>query len=449
MSLTLTVVRYQSTRPERDITVTVGQVGCTLGRSTKSDLVLPDPSRTISSTHARIDFRDGRYVLTDESTNGTTLNQAAAPVGKGNSAPIGDGDTLTIGPYEISVVIQAGDAPATFAPLEGLEEETPDPLDLIGTGSAGRAPQGAGMGGGLIPDDDWGASAGGDVGGGLIPDDFDLGADSGLEQGSAAQDAFTPPQPIPEDFGGAGTGAEAPPRPAAPPPEPEWQEEAVPPPQPARAPAPPPPRADVPPGDAQAALGAFIEALGLQPDEVPPEALGRVMERSGGVLREAVAGLVRVLAARTAFKRELRMDVTIIQPAENNPLKFSVDADDALRYLILREARGFLPPIQAVQDGYMDVQAHQLALMAALRAALQSIVGRFNPAQLEAGFQKHSRLDQLVPMARKAKCWDVFTETFGEIAKDAEDGFMDLLDHAFAEAYEKQVRELKDSGRPH
>jgi len=305
------------------------------------------------------------------------------------------------------------------------------------------------MGGGLIPDDDWGASAGGDVGGGLIPDDFDLGADSGLEQGSAAQDAFTPPQPIPEDFGGAGTGAEAPPRPAAPPPEPEWQEEAVPPPQPARAPAPPPPRADVPPGDAQAALGAFIEALGLQPDEVPPEALGRVMERSGGVLREAVAGLVRVLAARTAFKRELRMDVTIIQPAENNPLKFSVDADDALRYLILREARGFLPPIQAVQDGYMDVQAHQLALMAALRAALQSIVGRFNPAQLEAGFQKHSRLDQLVPMARKAKCWDVFTETFGEIAKDAEDGFMDLLDHAFAEAYEKQVRELKDSGRPH
>jgi len=173
------------------------------------------------------------------------------------------------------------------------------------------------------------------------------------------------------------------------------------------------------------------------------------MERSGGVLREAVAGLVRVLAARTAFKRELRMDVTIIQPAENNPLKFSVDADDALRYLIVREARGFLPPIQAVQEGYMDVQAHQLALMSALRAALQTIVERFNPTTLEAGFHKQTRLDQLVPMARKAKCWDVFTETFGEIAKDAQDGFMDLLDHAFTEAYEKQVQELKDPRRPH
>jgi type VI secretion system protein len=435
MSLTLTVVRYQSTRPERDITVTVEQGGCVLGRSAKSDLVLPDPSRTISSTHARIDFQGGRYVLTDESTNGTTVNRAAAPVGKGNSAPLSDGDTLNIGAYEIAVAIRQDAGPAApLGPLEGMEEETPDPLDLIGTpGAPGRARQGGGAGlggGGLLPDDDWGAPAGG----GLIPDDFDLGADTGLSQRSAAEDAFTPPAPIPSDFGRDATDPDL--GRAAPPPAREA----------------PPPRAAppaAPAGTAEAAVRAFFEALGLMPDEVPPEAWGMVMERSGGVLREAVAGLARVLAARTAFKRELRLDVTIIQPAENNPLKFSVDADDALRYLIVREARGFLPPVQAVQDGYMDVQAHQLALMSALRAALQSLVGRFNPARLEAGFHNQTRLDQLVPMARKAKCWDVFTETFGEIAKDAEDGFMDLLDHAFAEAYEKQVRELKDPRRPH
>jgi len=437
MSLTLTVVRYQSTRPERDIAVTVGQGGCTLGRSAKCDLVLPDPSRTISSTHARIDFRDGRYILTDHSTNGTTINGAAAPVGKDNSAPVGDGDTLAIGAYEISVAIREDAPPAgTLGPLEGMEEETPDPLDLIGSGASGRASQGMGLGagsggGGLIPDDDWGEPASG----GLIPDDFDLGSDTGLDQRSAAQDAFTPPQAIPPDFGAEAPGPDIPPTP------PQARE-------PAPAPPPPAPSA-IPAGDAEAALRAFVDALGLAPDEVPPEALGRVMERSGGVLREAVAGLVRVLAARTAFKRELRMDVTIIQPAENNPLKFSVDADDALRYLILREARGFLPPVQAVQEGYMDVQAHQLALMSALRAALQTLVERFNPASLEAGFHKQTRLDQLVPMARKAKCWDVFTETFGEIAKDAQDGFMDLLDHAFTEAYEKQIQELKDPRRPH
>jgi len=437
MSLTLTVVRYQSTRPERDITVTVGEGGCALGRSGKNDLVLPDPSRTISHTHARIAYEDGRYVLTDESTNGTTVNRAPAPVGKGNAAALSDGDTLTIGAYEISVAIRQDAPQQQYGPLEGMEEETPDPLDLIGSGASGRASQGTveGLGGGLIPDDDWSEPGGG--GGGLIPDDFDLGGDTGLDQRSAAQDAFTPPQPIPADFGGSEAPAEPPP--AAP---------RTPEPPPAAAPPRPAPSA-VPEGDAQAALAAFVQALGLRPDEVPPEALGRIMERSGGVLREAVAGLVRVLAARTAFKRELRMDVTIIQPAENNPLKFSVDADDALRYLIVREARGFLPPIQAVQEGYMDVQAHQLALMSALRAALQTIVERFNPTTLEAGFHKQTRLDQLVPMARKAKCWDVFTETFGEIAKDAQDGFMDLLDHAFTEAYEKQVQELKDPRRPH
>lgn len=436
MSLTLTVVRYQSTRPDRDITVSVPQGGCTLGRSAKGDLVLPDPSRTISSRHARIEHRDGRYWLTDESTNGTTVNHAPAPVGKDNTVELNDGDTLTIGAYEISVSIREDAAPAaTLGPLEDMEEETPDPLDLIGTTGA---PSHAAAGGGLIPDDDWGEGGGG--GGGLIPDDFDfggdVGGDSALDQGSAAQDAFTPPGAIPAGFGPEDPPVTDPP-PTAPPPE---------------APTAPPPRpapVGAASGQAELALRAFFRALGLKDEDVPPEAWDRVMESSGGVLREAVAGLMRVLAARTAFKRELRMDVTIIQPAENNPLKFSVDADDALRYLIVREARGFLPPVQAVQEGYMDVQAHQLALMSALKAALQSLVGRFDPRTLEQGFLKQSKLDQLVPMARKAKCWDVFTETYDKIAKDAHDGFMELLDHAFTEAYEKQIRELKDPRRSH
>src|SRR5260370_12018535 len=48
--------------------------GLDLGRDTHLDWTLPDPSRSISSKHCEIRFRDGGYWLHDVSTNGTFVN---------------------------------------------------------------------------------------------------------------------------------------------------------------------------------------------------------------------------------------------------------------------------------------------------------------------------------------------------------------------------------------
>jgi type VI secretion system protein len=458
MTITLTVTRYQNTTPDHAPSVSAGPEGCTIGRVADNDLSLADPARTISSHHARVDFRDGRFYLTDLSTNGTVVNNGPAPVGKGNTVPLADGDVLTIGAYEVRVAVAAQAAGGTLPPLGALgeEEETPDPLDLIG--GAPRKDSipddfGLDLGSGPAPGaEPLGGSA--PSGGGAIPDDFDLGGGEALEQVPADQEAFRPPRPLPEGWDDTGPVEAAPPPEAPAPPAPE--EPAAPEPVAAPAaprPAAPEPAAEAPGGPPPAqvtdAVGAFLRAAGIDPADVPPEQWPRLMETAGAVLRETVQGLTRTLAARTAFKREMRMDVTTIQPVENNPLKFSVDVDDALRYLLVREARGFLPPVRAVQEGFADVQAHQVAVMSALRAALETLVGRFDPGRLEHGFARHSKLDQLLPMARKAKCWDVFTETYGALAKDAQDGFMDLLEHAFAEAYAQQIKDLKKPDDPH
>jgi hypothetical protein len=68
-----------------------------LGRHPACDVVLP--GATVSRHHARLYFRDGRWILRDlESTNGTTVNRAR--VGRCELRP---GDRLMIGEHELLI----------------------------------------------------------------------------------------------------------------------------------------------------------------------------------------------------------------------------------------------------------------------------------------------------------------------------------------------------------
>jgi FHA domain len=68
-----------------------------IGREPDCDVVLPNA--TVSRRHARLDFRDGRWILCDlASTNGTMVNRA--PVGRCELRP---GDRVLIGGHELLV----------------------------------------------------------------------------------------------------------------------------------------------------------------------------------------------------------------------------------------------------------------------------------------------------------------------------------------------------------
>ena len=54
-------------------------------------------------------------------------------------------------------------------------------------------------------------------------------------------------------------------------------------------------------------------------------------------------------------------------------------------------------------------------------------------------------LDSLLPMNRRARLWDLYTERYREIAKEAEDDFHALFGREFLRAYEEQVKRLHES----
>ena len=217
-------------------------------------------------------------------------------------------------------------------------------------------------------------------------------------------------------------------------------------------PSSPPPSAGLPAeassaraGDAGALLQAFLRGL-QSPNVQLPALTPEVMELIGRLLREATDGTVDLLVARAAFKRELRAQATTIVARDNNPLKFSPSAEVALQHLLSPPARGFMSAAPAMRDAYNDLRAHQIGFVAGLQAALDGVLGRFDPAELEKRLTERSMLHSLLPASRKARMWDVFIEHYARIRMEASDDFHTLFGTAFLRAYEEQIDRL-DEGR--
>ena len=194
-------------------------------------------------------------------------------------------------------------------------------------------------------------------------------------------------------------------------------------------------------------VDAFLAGTGLTEVKLEPEDMINFMFTAGQSLRELTEGFKQVLSTRTSLKNEFRLGMTMMQPTENNPLKLSVDVEDALTKLLLPSMRGYLPPINAIQEATDDLQAHQMALLAGLRAALSSLVALFDPEALEKDLQKASTFDNLLPSIRKARYWELFKTRYRTAADDAENDFLHFLGDEFTTAYEQQIQRLKNIRR--
>jgi len=193
-------------------------------------------------------------------------------------------------------------------------------------------------------------------------------------------------------------------------------------------------------------LKAFLQGAGI-PDLPPARNLSaETMHAIGALLREAVQGTLDLLRARGLTKSEMRADVTIIMPLDNNPLKFSPTVEAALLHLLSSQVRGFMGPVQAMRASYDDLRAHQLGFLAGMRAALEEVLARFAPGALEERLSE-SALDSLLPMNRKARLWDLFMERYEDLAGDAREDFNAAFGKAFLRAYEAQVKQLRADAR--
>jgi len=471
MTLRLTIENVASLTSGDPTDMVLDEHGLVIGRAAHADWTLPDTRNHISSLHAEIDFADGRYVLTDRSTNGVFVNGATRL-----TAPhvIRDGDLIAIGQYEIRAAVTGGPAAAgragggTGDPFGGgldwasgsaggakvadankFGREPPKPLFQSGGDpllNAFAPPPAAAFPAAPAPDNPFGLSA-------PVPaDPFAAPSPSPFGTAPAAASPFGTPAAAPDPFGLAGPaappanpfGAPAPASPAADP----WAQlhkfdtldfataaAAEPPPA-----APVTAAAPAPVTTAPSALFAgFLAAAGLKPGDIGEATPAAVLESAARLLRQTADGLIRLLDARARIRHQFGVgaQVTTFQRAGNNPLKWTRSPEQALRQLVGTPDPGFLPGPLAVQGAFEDLQAHEMAMIAAMQEALGATVERFSPDAIKA---RVTAKGGLLPGSREAALWRAFEGEYKALAHESEAAYLDLFAKNFRKAYERNIK---------
>jgi type VI secretion system FHA domain protein len=185
----------------------------------------------------------------------------------------------------------------------------------------------------------------------------------------------------------------------------------------------------------------LMEALGLDMSRLSDADMVEISRITGLLMREIVEGMLGVLRSRASIKNEFRMNVTTIQPVENNPLKFSVSVDDALENLFIKKSNAYKKPVEAFREGFQEIAEHQLAMIAGIRQGFEAMMERFNPEQLEKTFSKQVK-GSVIPGMQKAKFWSSYTDYYQGFTDNMEFSFQHLFGSDFVSAYEDQLRRL-------
>ena len=366
---------------------TFKQAGGVIGRLKDCDWIIPDRKRHLSNHHALISYHEGTFFLTDTSSNGIQDSESGAHLRKGTATRIEHGSVYVLGGFKIRARLVSD--PATF--------------DV----EVGR-PQAAGS---IIPDNAF----------------LDLDPLNALDQQervySEIDELISPSTTLSDsrqraDYARIDMESLIVPELINAPAEP--------------APAPPPEAVE---HQSEGFWELFGAALGVDLKELDHDARETLALNAARLLKQSMGGLQQSLRTRSELKNELRLAQTTVQGTQKNPLKYAVDASEALGILLQPSKPGQWSAEQAISRAFRDLQAHQVALLTASRAAVRGTLEHFSPQQLTLRFERDNK-----PLLTTAGSrWRAYRRYHQALRQD-DDWSERLLARDFAQAYEEQIR---------
>ena len=465
MTLLLTIQTLASSESGQSVPAssTFDHFPVVIGRSPSCDLTLPDPEKFVSSKHAVINCSNNIVSITDTSSNGVFVNGSAIPLGRGNTVALNSADSVTMGEFALSITIGNGsNAPHSSSP--GVDALFPD--DSASSAHSGRnddpfaelddlRPSPAFENAPSVDRLDADISIGPDAwetnDSPMDPGSPDPFADLDSPSASPAPSSQNASSASDDDdwagwLGEVATGAESQPvAKESPPATPPASKPAVNPgavtevSSPQQAARPVPPQANS--GDS---LDALLSSAGLDPQKFATVNKHELAQHIGRILNRSTQSMMLLLRSRDEIKNAMRTEVTLLAPKGNNPLKFSISVEQALETLLTPSPNnGFTDGEKAIDKGLEDIKIHQLAMLEAMRSALQIALSHFDPAVIEQHSKENNPLVSNLPLAKEAKLWEHFNDRFNAIKRETVDDFSDLFGRELRKAYEKTVEDLK------
>ena len=415
MELILNITSYHRLSPEIEASKTTENV-LTFGRSETCDWHFPDPEKIISSKHGRIEKEDDAFYVYDDSTNGVFVNFGVTPLGQGNRQRLSDKDVLTIGDFQIDVKLVEpqgaatsnaglsqhrddfmGNKPESFSQPhhftnESLLDESMPAVDMVQESFSGGNNQ--------------------------IPEDWDelssLMAPASLV---ADKPVFEEPQK-PEI-------APAPPK----------QNVA------AKVHTPEPSSAKAAVSSGSALSDAFLKGLGVKAELQDALNTQEHWFEMGQGLNLLLNELMESLRQRAHVKNQLRLNHTMFQTKQNNPLKFSADVDDVIQNLFIRNSASFLSSKESIKESFVDTRRHEHALLAGADGVLKGMLAQVSPQHISQQVNDNANILKIIPGQIDYKCWKLYESLHDDLSQEVNTKGAMAMSDDFLKAYNDRIKE--------
>jgi type VI secretion system protein ImpI len=444
MALILTIENEESLPNGAPICVSLtDKRGIDIGRGTKTEWSLPDPSRFISSKHCEIRYRDDAYWLYDVSTNGTFLNESPRRI----QAPhrLADGDRLAIGAYTILVAMEEEATEPRMPKLEAEVSEaeqgeliSDEALNLaVLTAQPAVEPAYAAL---LQQDHEYFSEKLADFPRPILPipvlEEIQIPHELPKSQPQFKQAQLETPAQVDNEpskdirsLNGAGRAPEEC--------EAEIKAEALGSVPIARS------QPDNETKNTDEFIRRFAKGAGV-PEQIFSRNDGlQLAEDLGELMRLTVEGMTQLLGARFKAKRFARSsNQTTIQAFDNNPLKFAPTPQDALKIMFGPRTSGYLDAKRSFEAGFHDLKAHQIRTFSAMQHALRMLLEDLQPQAIDAATEADKGLAAFL-YARKSRLWDIYVARWQAKALRHEDGLMDAFMLYFADCYDEASESMQ------
>lgn len=398
----IAVVSYNNETPISPVAASFSETPQTIGRSDDNFLVLPDPKHFVSRTQAKV-WSDGthHYLMNVSLANPVSVN--GKEIDPEHDYAIHIGDQIQIGLYVLEVLASEAQSDTTFTAVGGTDViAAPAPTESVSfvktaalQGDRKETPQ---------------------------PPRFLMRADTDAVAENLHQDEVhsLPPATTmqPASDGVVAEAVEV---------------------------------ADVAKlaesakavADSNDLLNAFLQGAGLTSLHISSGLTTELMETLGKLVATSVEGTMGLISQRALVKREVNADVTMVVLRKNNPLKFFPDSQTVLTQMLRKKMPGFMTPAEAMEDAFQDLRAHQLGVVAGMKAAMDALQKKFEPAGFARLLPVPTLMDKMNPARRKADMWDHFVEMFEDLSLESKDEFQTLFGKEFLAAYEREVERAR------
>jgi type VI secretion system FHA domain protein len=187
----------------------------------------------------------------------------------------------------------------------------------------------------------------------------------------------------------------------------------------------------------------FCHGLGIEPNSLPPGTQAALFTAAGQLVRETAAQLSRTLRLQATRLAEIDPDSAATTDDLASPLQTARSVDAVIYRLLEAQSNHKLNGVDALQDAFERIRAHQSAFETAVAPAIDELLSRVNPAKVAARLDRANAPTALFAGSKKAKYWDQMGEVFVAIEQRDARGWPTVFAREFAKSMSTQLREQK------